>query len=248
MLRDSITWFIQLLFKKWDRFAFLLSLYGATAFAMTTLIPTLVDPLLHNPIYGTRTYPLGISVTVFSGLVFIFLYRSNVMEKNILKFGTRFLALNRGCFSFLSILLPMILVLPNFLPELPHMCIFNHSIMYASTVALASFLHNYRPDYSFVEVDEIDARARIELLHVIYNSYYVGLALFVTMCVGAVSLHSWFPQPYTDLNERIILNMAQTINLVYTMFGLFWGVAYQVFTGMSEAQQNLRRIKQGKVE
>lgn len=248
VLKDSITRIIKLAFKKWDRFAFLLSLYGATAFAVTTLIPTLLDPLLHNPIYGTRTYPLGTSVIVFSGLVFILLHRSNVMERNLLGIKNRSLGLNRGCFSFLSILLPMILVLPNFLPELPHMWVFGNSVLYGASVAFASFLHNYRPDYNFVEDDGIDPRARIELVRAIYNTYYVGLALFVTMCVGSVGFASTSPQMYTNINEQIILHMAGRINLVYNLFGLIWGMAYQVFGGMSKAQQQLRKIKQGKAE
>ena len=243
MLREKVICFIRFLFKEWDRFAFLLSLYGATAFAMSTLIPTLLDPLLLNPLYGTRTYPLGPWVSVVSGIVFIFLYRSNVMEKDFLRIGNGYLALNRGCFSFLSILIPVIIVLPNFLPEFPHMWVSTHSIVYATVVAFASFLRNYCPDYSFVEDNEIEPRARIELVRIIYNSYYIGLALLATIGAGAIGLASSASQTYTDINEQIILDMAGRIDMFYTLFGLFCGMAYQTFAGMCKAQQKLRKIK-----
>ena len=235
--------FIQFVFKQWDRSAFLLSLYGAVGFVISALKPTLLDPLLDNPIYGYRTYPLGIWVSVFAGLVFVFLYRSNVMEKNILKMEDPFFALNRGCFSFLSILVPMIILLPNFLPEFPHTGFVSSSIIYAVIVSLASYLHNYSPDYSFVEDAEIDIKARIELLRTIYNSYYIGLALFVTLAVGVATMPPSPHQIYTKIEEIIMIGMAGRINLFYQIFGLFWGMAFQIFTCMYIAQQQLKKIK-----
>ena len=234
---------IQFVFKQWDRSAFLLSLYGAGGFLISVLRPTLLDPLLDNPMYGYRTYPLGIWVSVFAGLVFVFLYRSNVMEKNILKMDDLSFALNRGCFSFLSILVPMVILLPNFLPELPHTGFVNSSIAYAAIVSLASYLHNYSPDYSFVENTEIAIKARVELLRTIYNSYYVGLALFVTLAVGVATMPPSTHQMYTKIEEIIMLEMAGRINLFYQIFGLFWGMAFQIFTCMYIAQQQFRKIK-----
>lgn len=116
---------------RWDRFAFLLALYGAGAFALYTLTPTLLDPLLHTTLYGTRTYPLGPWVALLSLLVFVLLYASNIMKKNILRVDNG-KALNRGIFSFLSILIPTMIVLPNFLPGIPHGWVFDHSIMYGA--------------------------------------------------------------------------------------------------------------------
>jgi hypothetical protein len=226
-----------------DRFAFVLSLYGASAFAMFTLTPTLLDPLLHNPLYGTRTYPLGPWVTVFSVLVFAFIYKSNTVRKDVLRLHEEGLALNRAVLSFLSLLVPMIIVLPNFLPELPHMWVLSHTILYGASIAFTSFVYNHKPDYKYVQDDEIDPDARIESIRMSYNSYYVGLALLVAIGAGAVTSTSLSIAPYLRSEELIMIHMASEIDLAYLLAGLVCGLAFQMFAGMSKAQQQLRKIK-----
>lgn len=229
---------------KRDRFALVLSLYGAGAFEVVILSPTVVDPFLHHQTYGTRTYPLGIGVSVFSVAVFILLYLSNVTEAELFRFSSHSKAINRGCLSFISLFVCMLMVLPNFLPELPNNWVFSNSVIYGAFLGFFSFLRNYEPNYDFVKDITIDVKARIEMIHSISNTFYIALALFVTISAAAISFHTTaLPSFITDPGEQYILWMVTSINSLYMLLGLFWGMVYRIFSLMTEAQQKYREIE-----
>jgi len=232
-----------LIFKKWNRLAFFLSLYGTIGFSISVAVPTFLDPILKHPIYGYRTYPMSFLCVFLILLNFTLIYRTNLIESDLLKIGGRnAIITNRSIFSFLSMIICMSLTFPIFLPEFPHMWIFINILLYSILVGLSSYAWGYEPDFSFVQNKEIDIRARLERLKIAYNSFYAIIALLVALSVGVISMPKT-SSIYLSAGEVYLLEQASWINTYYALFGIFFGICYPVLKHMYKVQEQFNYLR-----
>jgi hypothetical protein len=165
-----------------DVFATKVSIWNAIGYCFSVGIPTTIDPLLkHHVKYGARTYPLGYLALLLSFLVFYLTYKTNVNEK--------FSGNQKTILTLLSLLLPAWLMLPNFLPEFPHVFVFTCPLAFAGLSAYAVYLHNAKIEFNFISDNSIDKLAKIERIKMEREEWFrSALGLLSVYGLIAISL------------------------------------------------------------
>ena len=145
-------------------------------------VVTYGDSHIHHIVYGIRNYPYGYYATLPAIIVFILTY---IVNANIrLSFDSfnivpRLDKNKRPFLTFLLLIIPIfILIVINFQPEFPHMCIFQFSLGYALVIALTVHTHNYDINFGFLDED-ISDKVKIERVKLEYETWFRLIAAIV---------------------------------------------------------------------
>jgi hypothetical protein len=212
-----------------DRFALRIGIFNALAYILLVSVVTYGDAHMHHVVYGIRNYPLGYSVIWPSILIFIFTYKFNVDNK--ISFGPiKFnYSLDKKPFlTFFSLIIPTFLMLGiNFLPEFPHMCIFQFSLGYALVIALTVHAHNHIINFDFINDNLIRDNVKIERVKLEYETWFRIIAALVTAyCL--INLYI-FSQLIGLIEQITVFRSEQLLSMRIVGFFIYLGAFFSFF-------------------
>ncbi|MDD2755356.1 MAG: toll/interleukin-1 receptor domain-containing protein [Methanothrix sp.] len=194
---------------KIDREALKIALLCAFAYAYPVITATYVDAHIHHDLWGVRNYWMGYWVALGAIFPFFFAYMFNRSDNKISIFSKiSRTALNRYILTFLSIFVPIILVLwLNFGPEYPHNGIFSTSVGYGLLIATKVYVKN---KYDYINNESMSEHAQIERLKSEYKTLLhtsTGLTVVFTLfCLIMYEAFLFLPRQYTNNpNEQVLL-------------------------------------------
>lgn len=236
-----------------DSYTILLSAASAVGFGFAVGGVTFLDSYV-NLFSGTPvSYPLGYFVLIFTIPEFYLTYRLTSIKRSFFhaKDARLELPITRAVSSLLVPLAVAFALCPNFLPEFPHLGLVMMSFLTGAFTSTGIYLHEVRRafDFSFVRDEEVDRRARIEVLKLNYATWYDALKLIVTIYIAIVGVFLVYGRQIMMTtwsgNQVFVfsrLTFAGYFIIFYTIF-LVVGILGQMFGAMSDIQDQLLKIR-----
>lgn len=225
---------------KYSSHALLMSLLNSAAFCIVVLLPTIVDPLLpsRSQVYSSQ-HPMGYWILLLMVPIFTLTYIGSVKISGPLK---------KSVFVSLCLLLPVLLLLPNFEP-IPHDGVLSHSLPFTLLIAWISFVHHYQVKLEFMSDETIDPNARIARLKIEHETWYRVLS-FIILGVAAVSAVTIFTAvdrymslfPSAHAKELVTLQVSVMIASAF-FFLLLLFLIREILVKMTLLSKSLVQIK-----
>jgi hypothetical protein len=226
-----------------NRFGIKVAILNAFAYIYPVFMATYVDSHINHVVYGYRDYWMGYWVALGFIFTFIFTYIANSKSIDIIYQKIGYSASRRSLLTFLSLLIPIIIVLLiNFRPELPHLAVLSHSFGYGLIIAMIVYVHTYI----------IKNANNLENLKAEHISWLVSsVALLVAFILFCLILYSLFP----DLSKQYTNNPKEQV-LLFNSFvlDLFMAIIFaipafiELFQRVRDIQGQIMNIKEIELE
>lgn len=202
-----------------DKFALIVALINAIAFAIITMGATYVDSQIHHVIWGVRIYPWGYKVALLSFPLLICTYVLNSRKH------TGFKKAIFTCISFISFII--ITLILNFYKELPHMGVLNTSLSFLIILSAIVYMHNYQFNFDFLKDEQISDKVKLERVKIEHETWFRVLVYLIAAFAAIMAAgYAFIPNNARLLSENpkdiYLLNQALTISSVLEMMMCVW--------------------------
>lgn len=220
-------------------FALLVSFFNCVGFVLFVGGATYVDSRLATRIaHGPREYPLGYFALLGVPVVFLLTLASVLLIRN---WQLRSLA------PVGSLAIPSLLILPNFLPEFPHMGIV-WSLYFSVATLLACLIRFYPQQHAYLTKAEILPAARVEFTKEsasLWRVISIGLAVgYIGILVGWLDFVWEYPSSVvTDPAEKELLSVHAGIGVAFFSVYVLIGPVFQALSRWRATASLLLRIQ-----
>lgn len=204
------------------------------AVLFAALFYQLTSTISNAPLRSFQYYTL-----VFLPIVFVFTYMSN---------RTRRQASEKAFLTFLSILIPCLLVSIFFFGPIPHLWVLGLGGFTGFTTGYSSFYRNFPIDLSWVASKEMAIQAKIELIKIEYESCWHTILIFVTIVsavyVGfVVDFQTTLAPMFKELQTIELLRAGIFIGLGYEVIIFVLALIVELFNRMGSITKSLKEIE-----
>lgn len=204
-----------------NRFALRIAVFNSVGFIYSTGSVTYLDARLTSHVfYSARTYPLGYWVCLLGPVIFILTYLCFKKSKTI--YG-------KILYPALILIAAMLLSLPNFLPEFPHLGITSAAGLLAMTSIVASWIRFEPIAADYIKKPEIPWELKVERLKeniTLWRTLAVGLTIgYIALIYPAFSFFGkGAAQMLTKRDEVFLVTSSWQLSFllfsVYVLFGV----------------------------